>query len=119
MSPDESFPRPRLVATAATVRPGRPLPLRLEVTNPRPTPLEGATAELTLEVERGVLISWQLTLRSVPPEGTVTDAVAESQPAFTLPLNVATGRGELRVVLTAADGAYLNEDRAQIEVLGA
>lgn len=110
------YPSPRLVPTAHTVRPGRALPIDLRVDNPADDDLRGATAEVTLEVERGVLVSWRLQLVEVPARTTVEDAMAASEPAWELPLNVAAGTGQFVVTLYAADGAWLNEDRLELPV---
>lgn len=105
----ESYPIPELIATADAITPGQRLPLRLQVCNPTDEPLEGATAELTLEVERGVLITWQLSLCAVPANQTVVEAIRDSQPELLLPLNVPAGEGKLRLILKSRDGAWLNQ----------
>lgn len=110
------YPRPRLVAIANVVVPGRPLPFELRIDNPTSEPLRGATAEVTLEVERGVLVSWSLSLADVPAQGHLADAIVTSEPAWELPLNVASGTGQFVATLYSSDGAWLNEDRVELTV---
>ncbi len=110
------YPYPRLVPTAEVVVPGRRLPLEVRIDNPTDDDLRGATAEVTLEVERGVLVSWRLQLTDVPAGRTVASAILVSEPEWELPLNVAAGTGQFVATLYAADGAWLNEDRLQLQV---
>lgn len=110
------YPTPRLVATASEVVPGRRLPLQVRLDNPGTEALRGASAELTLEVERGVLVTWDLTLTDVPAGGSCHDALARAYPAFELPANVPAGNGRFTLVLRAADGSYLDEDRLELAV---
>ena len=112
------YPSPRLVPTAAVVMPGQPLPLQVRVDNPTSEDLIGATAELTLEVERGVLVSWQLGLAAVPAGSSLDHAIRASQPAWELPLNVAEGQGQFAIRLFGPDGAWLNEHKLELPVQG-
>ncbi|NUQ02192.1 MAG: hypothetical protein HUU35_20280 [Armatimonadetes bacterium] len=113
---DEGFPTARLVATASVVRAGAPLPLELEVSNQTDEALRDAMAEVTLEVERGVLVTWHLSLREVAAGEHARDAVRTSEPGWTLPLNVSSGLGHFRVVLLSADGAWLSEHELVLPV---
>ena len=107
-----------LTPTAEAVAPGAPLPLRLALANHTDQPLAGAVAELTLEVERGVLLTWNLTLATVPPRGRVEDAVTGAAPTFELPLNVPGGTGRFRLALTGADGGWLGAAELELPVVG-
>lgn len=85
-----------LRARGIPARPGEPLPVEVLV-----DALAGSSIELTLEVERGVLITWN---------GAVDEAGRVGwQPALVLPLGVPAGSGALRAVLRDAAGAYLGE----------
>ncbi|MBI2302179.1 MAG: hypothetical protein HYU66_25025 [Armatimonadetes bacterium] len=116
MIPEVVYARPVLRPLADTLAAGAPLALEVAVENPTPHALEGASAELTLEVERGVLISWQIPIEPVPARGRRVVAVDRAEPAWALPLNVAQGVGRFRIALFRADGAYLNEDRCEVLV---
>ncbi|MCC7495673.1 MAG: hypothetical protein IT204_25205 [Fimbriimonadaceae bacterium] len=113
------WPTPLLAALAAEVRPDQPLPLQIGVANPTAQPLVDASAELTLEIERGVLLSWRLSLAPVPAGETLAAAVVASQPALRLPLNAGGGVGQFTVRLYAADGAWLNEASLRLPVCSA
>ncbi len=106
----------RLVASAAAVRPGEPLPLRIAVRNDTAGDLRAATAEVTAEVERGVLITWQVALRPVPASAECRDAHLDSSPRWWLPLNVPAGPGRWRVRLHASSGELLAEDEQELLV---
>ncbi len=110
--------RVRLLAEQPTVRGGDDLPLRVELTNRSDLPLHEATAELTLEVERGVLVTWDLSLTTVRPGGLAPDAVAGSTPAFRLPLNIGAGTGRFKLTVRDSDGAWLGQDELDLPVAG-
>jgi len=112
----ETYPSPILQPTGAPLAAGRPLPLTLAVWNPTAQPLVGAQGELTIEVEKGVLLSWHFAVAAVAAEARCDDAITASDPAWSLPLNVQPGTAKLRVVLSAADGSYLNEHSLELPV---
>jgi hypothetical protein len=113
------WPTPQLLALAEHVAPGSPLPLRVSVDNPTSTPLAGASAELTLEIERGVLLTWNLALRVTPARSRLDDAVLNVAPAWRLPINTGAGVGHFRLVLSGSDGAWLGETELELPVVGA
>lgn len=110
--------RVRLLAEQPTVRGGDDLPLRVELASRSDLPLSDATAELTLELERGVLVTWDLSLATVRPGGLVADAIAASTPDFRLPLNIAAGTGRFKLTVRDSDGAWLGQDELVIPVAG-
>lgn len=91
----------RLDTAPRAARAGEPLPVTVIVVDPA-----GAAVELTLEVERGVLVTWNGTVRA--------GVVGDWSPSLTLPLSVPAGLGRLRARLTAADGAWLGEAEATL-----
>lgn len=109
------FPRPRLTSRGVA-RPGQVLPLVLSVDNGSDRPLAGGAVELTIEVEKGVLLSWNLPVPAVAAGGAVELDPATATPAFVLPLAVEPGSGRVRAVLTGPDGAYLGEAGGEVEV---
>jgi hypothetical protein len=111
-----AYPTVQLVATAPAIRHGQPLPLRLRVANPTATALVGASAEVVIEVERGVLLTWNTTLAEVGPGDVRPDAVTASEPAWVLPANVPDGAGRVAVTMRAADGALLATDEIALAV---
>lgn len=113
-----SGPHLQLVPTAARVVTDQPLPVAVGVANPGDTPLRGLSAELTLEIEKGVLLSWELILADVPAGGQTDHAVLDARPAYRLPINTPTGDGVFRARLYGADGAQLAESELQLPVTG-
>lgn len=107
--------RPRLTCRGPA-RPGQTLPLELAVENAADRPLTGGSIELTIEVEKGVLLSWNLPVPAVAAGGSVELVPATASPAFRLPLAVEPGTGRVRAVLSGPDGAYLSEARGEVEV---
>ncbi|MBI5831200.1 MAG: hypothetical protein HZB16_02695 [Armatimonadetes bacterium] len=111
-------PSLRLVATADRVTPDDPLPVAVAVVNSTGQPLHGLSAELTLEIEKGVLLSWELILADVPAGGQLDQAMLDARPAYRLPHNAAVGQGMFRARLYASDGAQLAEAELQLPVTG-
>lgn len=116
MDAQSDYASPQLKPTGAPLVAGRPLPLDLVVDNPGGDALRGARGELTIEVEKGVLLSWQFQVAEVPAHGRCESALTSSEPEWRLPINVQPGKAKLRVVLNAADGAYLNEHTLELQV---
>ena len=107
-----------LIATASQVVPDAPLPVQVAVANPTGELLRGLSAELTLEIEKGVLLSWELILAELPPGASLDHAVLDARPRYALPRNTTSGHGQFRVRLYGLDGAQLAEAELQLPVTG-
>jgi hypothetical protein len=89
----------------------------LTVVNDSSCTFEGATAEILLEVERGVLITWKALLKPLVANSTIDDAVLETTPPdLTLPSNVDPGHGTITVTLRDQQGRFLGRGGAEVEV---
>lgn len=90
---------------------------RLAVINDRPNALEGATAEFTLEVEKGTLISWMARLASVPAFGVAVNAILSVTDDFILPSNMTLGPGRFAIRLFDLSGRRIAENIDSLEVV--
>lgn len=98
-----------LTATADHATTDQPLPVRVAVANDAAAPLVDATVELTLEVERGVLMTWELALAEIAAGTCAEHPVLRSEPDYELPLGHTVGDGVFRARLYSAAGAQLAE----------
>lgn len=90
---------------------------QLAVVNDEPEGLEGAYAEITLEVEKGTLISWRAELVTIPAFGVVSDAIRSVTQDFRLPSNMTLGPGRLSIRLFDAAGRRIAENVEAMEVV--
>jgi hypothetical protein len=108
---------PVFVAERTTFTAAEPLPGTLSVVNDRAEPILDARAELFLEIEKGVMVTWRAELPPLPAESVVHNAILSSDPPhLQLPSNVPNGRALLRVLLRDRAGRRYGENVAPLEV---
>jgi hypothetical protein len=109
---------PVFTAERTTFTAAEPLPGTLSIVNDRAEPILDAMAELFLEIEKGVMVTWRTELSPLPAEGVVHDAILSSDPPhLQLPSNVPSGRALLRVLLRDRAGRRYGENVASLEVI--
>jgi len=114
--PDEC--RPIFVVRRPTCWSEGSLDGTLTVVNDSPYTFDGVTAEILLEVERGVLITWKALLKPLVANSTIDDAILETMPPdLTLPSNVDPGHGTITVTLRDRRGRFLGRGGAEVEVI--
>lgn len=115
-SPGECFPI--FVVRRPTCWSGGSLDGALTVVNNSSCTIKGATAEILLEVERGVLITWKAFLKLLMADSTIDDAIIETIPSdLTLPSNLDPGHGTITITLRDRQGRFLGQGAAEVEVI--
>ena len=90
---------------------------RLAIINDLPHALENAKAEITLEVEKGTLITWMADLITVPASDAIGQAIEEITDDFRLPSNMTLGTGRFVIRILDEDGRRIAENVDALEVV--